>query len=269
MASYFAVIRFIPNAVTDEAINVGVLLASGAHIEIHALQDWARVKAFAGASWRDVRRLVDDMSEDPAAFLGIESVDSVHDLRQRLSEWTRAVQFSDVHASLASVNELAAEIPEMILGRGEVELSPSGRRATVLRAMHHAVVSAYELRFSRKPRGIIRKGATVPGQKAQHKVDLGVVNGHFYAGAFALSFATSQSERQWRDTDAVAFAIEDMMVPREALAVVLDPPIERSEPYERAQDLFARLKVSTVGLDRISEWATKAVTAVPESALHA
>ncbi len=155
MASFFSIIRFVPSAVTNETINVGVLLASGNRLEVRSLEDWHRVKAFAGSSSsaRDVRRVISDMADDPARFLGINAVKSAEQLRECLSAWTRVIQFSDVRASLAPIEELAATIPAMILGESSEELTQNGRRAAVLRAVHQAVVSAYELRFSRKPRG--------------------------------------------------------------------------------------------------------------------
>jgi hypothetical protein len=268
MPSFFAAIRFVPSAITNESINVGVLLVSGDRVEVRTLDDWQRVKAFAGPSWRDVRRLIADMADNPGRFLGIDSVQSADQLRERLSAWTRVIQFSDVRASLASMNELSATIPTMILGESAERLPASGRRGVVLRALYQAAVSAYELRFERRPHGIIRKQAIVPGKKAHHKIDVGIVNGQFYAGAFALSFATPQAERQWKDTDAVAFAIEDTTVPRDAIAVVLDGPSQQSEPYERARALFERLQVQTLPFEGISEWANRAVTVVPEGATH-
>jgi hypothetical protein len=154
----------------------------------------------------------------------------------------------------------------MILGESAEELPASGRRQVVLKALYQAVVSAYELRFDRRPQGMIQKQATVAGRIADHKVDVGIVNGRFYAGAFALSFATAQEERQWKDTDAVAFAIQDMTTPPDNLAVVLDAPTKQSEPYERAKVLFDKLRVPTLPFEGITKWAHHAVTSVPDSA---
>jgi hypothetical protein len=268
MPSFFSVIRFVPSSVTNEAINVGVLLASGDHIEVRALEDWQRVRPFAGQHWKEVRRLIADMAGDPHGFLGIDAVTSADGLREQLSRWTRVIQFSDVHASLASMGELANTIPQLILGEGAGSLAPGGRRNVVIKTLYQAVVSAYSLRFDRRPLGIIQKQAIVPGRITKHKVDVGIVNGRIYAGAFALSFATAQTEKQWRDTDAVAFAVDDMMSRPEAMTVVLDAPAQPSEPYVRAQAVFKQLGVPTIAVDGISEWATRAVTAVPDAVAH-
>lgn len=268
MASFFSVIRFVPSSITNEAINIGVLFASEDRIAVRTLDDWHRVKAFDTQRWKDVRRLVDDLATDPSAFLGISPGTPAEGLRDQLSKWTRVLQFSDVRASVAPMAELLETMPAILLGEGADVLSPGSRRNVVVRALYQAVVSAYELRFDRRPRGVIQKQATIAGKKTNHKIDVGIANGNFYAGAFALSFATAQTERQWKDTDAVAFAVDDMMAPRDKIAVVLDAPAEVSEPYQRAQDLFTRLNVPVLGFGEISAWASKAVIAVPEQASH-
>jgi hypothetical protein len=66
---------------------------------------------------------------------------------------------------------------------------------------------------AKKEGWMVQKQATVSGKITNYKIDVGLVNGKFYAGAFALSFATSQAEKQWKDTDAVAFAIETWTCP--------------------------------------------------------
>ena len=268
MACLFSVIRFVPSSITNEAINIGVLFASADRIEVRTLDDWHRVKAFDSQRWKDVRRLADDLEDDPRAFLGVNPGASAEGLRNELSKWTRVLQFSDVRASLAPMAELLETMPAMLLGEGADALSPGGRRNVVVRALYQAVVSAYELRFDRRPRGVIQKQATIAGKKTSHKIDVGIANGTFYGGAFALSFATGQTEKQWKDTDAVAFAVDDMMGPREKIAVVLDAPTQASEPYDRAQDLFKRLHVPVLGFDEISAWANRALIDVPEHAAH-
>lgn len=268
MLSFFSVIRFVPSAITNEAINIGVFFASGDRVAVRTLDDWQRVKAFDTQRWKDVRRLVHDLEADPIAFLGVSPGASAEDLQNQLSKWTRVLQFSDVRASVAPIEDLIQTMPAMLLGEGADLLSSGSRRSVVVKAVYQAVVSAYELRFERRPRGLVQKQATVAGRRTSHKIDVGIVNGQFYGGAFALSFATAQTEKQWKDTDAVAFAVEDIIAPREKIAVVLDAPALISEPYQRAQERFSGLSVPVLQFGQISQWASRAVIDVPEQAAH-
>jgi len=127
--------------------------------------------------------------------------------------------------------------------------------------------SAFELRFERKARGLIKQHALVSGRRTNHKLDVGVVNGSLYAGAFALSFTTDQAGRQWKDTDAVAFAVEDLRAKRETipLGVVLDIPDGGTEASDRAAALLRDMQVETIAMESLDEWARRAITAVPDS----
>lgn len=268
MPSFFSVIRYVPNATAGEAVNVGVVIASGNHIEVRPLENWQRVKCFAGPSWRDVRKLVQDMHDAPSAFFGINGAGSAADLHGVLSAWTRVLQFSDVRASVAPADELAATLFRHVLVDVPDEVDADRRRSVVVKTLYSAMMSAFELRFERRPMGLIKKHARVPGKRTTHKFDVGIVNGSVYAGAFALSFATGQTEKQWKDTDAIAFAVEDMLIEKGVpVAVVLDAPPHDSEPYLRAKNLLEGMPVRLMGFNDITQWANEAVTHVPDSAV--
>lgn len=272
MAAFYSVVRFVPDSVADEAVNIGVLVASGERVEVRRLTDWDRVKRFAGPNWREARRLVEELREDPKAFLGLTQVNTADDLRAALIPWTRALQFSDVRASLDTFDALIEYVEPMVLvGQRADMLEHQNRRAVVVRTIYRSMSSAFELRFERKARGLVKQSARVQGERTSHKLDVGVVNGSLYAGAFGLSFATGQPDRQWKDTDAVAFAIEDLRaadvdVP---LSVVTDAPAGgRSEAHRRADELFAGMRVDRVPLRQVDDWARRAMTTVPDALLE-
>ncbi len=76
------------------------------------------------------------------------------------------------------------------------------------------------------------RGESVPAKKDDllMRMDVGIASGNFYGGAFALSFATAQSEKQLKDTDAVAFAVDDMTAARDQVTLSYDfhPPSSTS-----------------------------------------
>jgi len=267
MPAFFSVIRFVPDSVANEAVNIGVLCASGDRIEVRGLHDWDRVKCFAGASWQEARRLVHELEADPRAFLGVDNVVSADDLRPALSQWTHALQFSDVSASLDNLDALMNTMePLVLVGQRADMLVHQNRRDVVVRTIYRAMTSAFELRFERRARGLVRRRARVLGRRTNHKLDVGVVNGALYAGAFGLSFTTGQRDRQWKDTDAVAFAIDDLRAAGNAapLCVVTDEPMGENEAATRAGRLFDGMQVERIGVGHVDEWARRAIQAVPE-----
>lgn len=273
MAAFFSVVRFVPDSVANEAVNIGLLVASGARIEVRTLSDWDRVKHFAGANWREARRLVEELQQDPKAFLGVGQVNVADDLRAAIAQWTRALQFSDVRASLDTFDDVMTSLEPMVLVGQRADMLPlQNRRAVVVRTVYRAMSSAFELRFERKARGLVKQHARVSGRRTKHKLDVGVVNGSVYAGAFALSFATGQPDRQWKDTDAVAFAVDDLRATglEAPLCVVTDvsPDDGTEEAVRRADALFAEMGLETVAVRDVDEWARRAITAVPDALLE-
>jgi hypothetical protein len=274
MATFFSIVRFVPDPVAAEAINIGLLVACGDRIEVRPLASWDRVRAFAGGSsaCKDARRLIEELAEAPKLFLGIERVEIAEDLRVCLSQWTRALQFSDVRASLDPVDTLMQALEPLILvGQRPSMLMQTNRRQVVVRTIYRAMTSAFELRFERKARGLVQTHTPVAGQRTRHKIDVGVVNGSLYAGAFALSFTTDQVDRQWKDTDAVAFAVEDLRAYGAAdvpLGVIMDTPEIGTEASARADALLRDMQVERVPLQKVYEWARRAITSVPEALLH-
>ena len=270
MASYFSLIRYVPNLAAGEAVNVGVLIADENRLVVRPLADWQRVRPFAGSQTRHVRRLVEDIAENPSGFFGVAGIKNIDELRTVLARWEYLLQFSDVHVSMESVAYLEQSLPQHVLVEDNLELSADQRRAVVKNALYTAMADAYTLRFDRSARSIVRRGPVVQGRKTRHKVDVGVVNGAVHAAAFALSFATHQIDKQWKDTDAVAFAVEDLpqVKERNALAVLLDSPGLTSEPYERAVRLFADMNVPVIEMASVSDWAHKTMRAIPEPLTH-
>src|SRR3569833_474063 len=270
MAAFYSIVRFVPDAVANEAVNIGLLVASGTRVVVRTLSDWDRVKHFAGTSWREARRLVEELEQNPKAFLGLGQVNGADDLRAVLAQWTRALQFSDVRASLDTFDSVMTSLQPMVLVGQRADMLPlQNRRAVVVRTVYRAMSSAFELRFARKARGLVKQNAKVSGRRTNHKLDVGVVNGSVYAGAFAQTNTTRQPERQWKDTDAVAFAVDDLRATGlvAPLCVVTDvAPDDGAEgAFRRADALFANMGVETVAVQKIDEWARRAITAVPDA----
>jgi len=273
MAAFFSIVRFVPDSVANEAVNIGLLVASGTRVEVRTLSDWDRVKHFAGAAWREARRLVEELEQDPKTFLGLTQVDVADDLRAATARWTRALQFSDVRASLDTLDGVMTSLEPMVLVGQRGDMLPlQSRRVVVVRTVYRAMSSAFELRFERKARGLVKQHARVSGHRTSHKLDVGVVNGSIYAGAFALSFSTVQPERQWKDTDAVAFAVDDLRATglSAPLCVVTDVPScdGAEEAYRRADHLFAGMEIERVAVQNVDEWARRAITSVPDALLE-
>ncbi len=53
MASFYTVVQYVPDPVTDERVNIGVIVAAEDTVQSRFLSNWRRVKQFGGTleSW--------------------------------------------------------------------------------------------------------------------------------------------------------------------------------------------------------------------------
>jgi DUF3037 family protein len=266
MATLYSVIRYLPSALSDESVNVGLLFVDGHTVKIRSLQEWDRLKCFAGREWKSVRRLIADIKDAPASVLDINPADNADKLNEKLSHWQRSLRFSEIRGSLEKSDALAQSLSSVFLRQAtENRLDINGRRKAIVDNIYAAVQSAYAVRFDRRPTGLLKRDIKAAGRRTQHKVDVGIANGSLYAGAFAISFANVQENRQWRDTDAIAFALEDMTIDKAQtpLAVLLDVP-EETSASARARTLFGDFGAELLTTNQIQTWAQKAVMNVPD-----
>lgn len=266
MTTLYSVIRYLPSTLSEESVNVGLLLVDGRSVKVRPLQEWDRLKCFAGREWKSVKRLLVDLKEAPTSLLDINPTDNAEALNKKLSHWQRSLQFSEMRGSLERSDALMQTLSSVFLRESAKNtLDVNGRRKVIVDNIYAAVQSAYAVRFDRKPIGLLKRDIKTAGKRTQHKVDVGIANGSLYAGAFAISFANSQENRQWRDTDAIAFALEDMTVDKTEtpLAVLLDAP-EENNASTRAKNLFGEFGAELLTMEEIQTWAQKAVAHVPD-----
>ncbi len=50
MTSFYSVVRYVPSALAEEFVNVGVIVLSGNQVHARFLSDWNRVRMFTGAA---------------------------------------------------------------------------------------------------------------------------------------------------------------------------------------------------------------------------
>lgn len=267
MPTLYSVIRYCPSTISDECVNVGLLVVDGKAIRVRPLADWDRLKNFAGREWKSVRRFMSELKDEPAAILAVDASETASALDAKLCSWQRAFRFSEMRGSLESIDSLLDTLPSIFLREtAEARLDVNGRKKMFVDNIYSAVASAYAVRFDRKPTGLLKRDARAVGKRAQHKIDVGIANGTLYAGAFAISFASAQENKQWRDTDAIAFALDDIEQTdgSASLAVLLDAPAE-TYASRRAKSLFQDLGAELLEIGEIQSWAQRAVTKVPDS----
>jgi hypothetical protein len=88
MAAYYTIVQYVPDPVTNERINIGVVVLSQGHVLSRFVQNWDRVADFGREDIRYLQsfaREVEGMSEQR--------------LREIIGDWNHSIQFSPLAGS--------------------------------------------------------------------------------------------------------------------------------------------------------------------------
>jgi hypothetical protein len=156
MASHFTIIRYLPDPISEEAINVGVAVFGEEKPRFRFISDWTRARQFGGESTEFLERFARQLTNpQQSIFAEAGALDEEH-LRQVLGKWHNSVQFTAPRASLRDQSTLLDEVAASFLRDGtKRELAPRGSR------------------LNTEVRGLFRKMkvlATTPSEVKKHRV---------------------------------------------------------------------------------------------------
>jgi hypothetical protein len=155
--------------------------------------------------------------------------------------------------------------------RGEAEMQTAlayvGRgRDKVIANASKSLAGAMRARYGHAPRGLLQRNVELKGEIEHHALPLALKNGTIYGGAFAVSFETGSPRMQQRDTDAIAFALEDVARAKKPvpLSVLVLPPRQRTPTYNRARHIFREIDAPIVVERGLERWAENLIGRLPD-----
>jgi hypothetical protein len=247
MTQFFSVVQFLPDPLTGERINIGVVVFDGDEFKgARFLEHWGRVSAFGG----NVKSLQTVVEELRQANLTPDSV------RKMAQEWRHGVQFTTPRASLAPADRLLEEMAGLML----TEEAPPKRTQAKLNVIRE-VRQSFERAFTDVALGRsveIEARGEVRGRHAAHEVDLTIRNGRLLLAAKAVSFDRPPSRHIDKDVAATAWTIEDLARGNKeiALAVLIALP---QDPHRRdvrdAEQLFGDLNATVLTAGNVDGYA--------------
>src|SRR5689334_1355465 len=109
MPSYYSVLQFVPDAIADERVNIGVLVAEdGQPVMMQFLKKWDRVSKFGGVDVTFLRDFAKRLEIQQHETLGLKPW-TMDDLKRVSADWTNSLQFTSVRASLKPAKVLLEE----------------------------------------------------------------------------------------------------------------------------------------------------------------
>src|SRR5438309_1341485 len=100
MPSYYSIVQYVPDPVTDERINVGIIAFGDGIILTRFIRNWSRVRLFGGANVSFVRQFATAASTWAPPQIAIPGVDKrIHitpdDFRSLSGKWINTIQFTE------------------------------------------------------------------------------------------------------------------------------------------------------------------------------
>ncbi len=222
MPAHYSVIQYVPDPVTGERVNVGVVAYAEGEVRAKFLTNWQRVKSLWGKDCLERERI-------EALFEGIDQ----DRLLEMIDTWHSAIQLTRPCGSIRTLNDAIEEAARRFL----VDSAPPTRDYKV----HEDVVVYARLTLLaaitqklgvRNAKGHVRRDMQLPGRDGfNRRFDLGVKNGEPLHVIQAISFAGTKSTE--RSVEAAAFLANEIR-DRLPFTVVIAPPLEPDVRFENS-----------------------------------
>lgn len=263
MPSYYSVVQFAPDPISGERVNFGVITYGDGGVHCRFVDDWRRVRTFAGG--KDIRFL-QQIAHDVEAATGEQPHLPMQDGRPALTDdvvrawagnWLSNLQLTRPRGSVLTSEELL----DSIYGDYVREPAKATRRARSRRTAAKFVADTLQqvLRSQGGPcaEQLVQRNKPVQGAVEPHRYDVVVDTDGVHFGAQALSFEGADEVQLTQDVRLTAWDISDVRVrlPDLQLAVVALPPNRDSGAYKLAHKVASEHKATLVVEEEFRQWA--------------
>lgn len=283
----YSVVRFVPNPVRGEFVNIGVLAGSdeSSEWELRTVENLRRARSidekgllrFVWSFVDDIGRKLDQYTEAVQTSLFDEADDGLsEEWLMRLSEESRnVVQFSIPAAVVAEdIDEALNILFDQFMVEPEARRFPFKKKHVALAAIRRAY-----RQVGLKRREHFEEGVTVKGQHHKERFDFVVANGRAVQLAQTWSFQVPNQEDLAEQVKAWAWTVADvrkhggtaetvarrMEVPADVnIQVVYVPPAvdHPREALDEALAAFTQINVHSVEADRANAVGRQALKLV-------
>lgn len=270
MCSRYSIIQYVPDPITDERINIGVLAFNDIDVRVHFLSNWERVRNFSKEKnidyLKDFAQSMRKSAQSGLLFPGDQENNRPrHERLERVAQsWMNSIQFTEPRGSLKDVNTVIEDAVKKFLVKPVSEKSKFRDRQDAARITISNVKKVVREMMGQEYQDLVKKNYLIAGAHKGHNVDIAVANGHPYLAAQGISFEVHPPENL---LDAVAWTITDVKdnKPDFPIAVVVLPPKkdeskdneQLEEIYHNTTDTYRELGAKVLLEQDITSWVTK------------
>ena len=257
MTNYYSVVQLVPDPITDERINIAVIVFSeNGEVRFELTNQWNRVRSFWGHDTHSLHKLTNDFLK---SNLNLEQVKS-----QPL-DLSSSIQVTAPRNSERNTDELLLWLSDRMLAQrpsGHRLLTKSGVAAETRRSFKSAIKQHIKANDSTLR---VESGFEVSGLKRTHHTDVSLHNGKAIVATRALSFLGSSRTILAKDVELCFWALEDIRSNNSGiqLAVIVAPADvgPMANQYSDATHLYASQHVPVIPIDEVHQWADSIVAA--------
>lgn len=275
MNSYYCVVRYVPDPVRDEALNIGVIAFDETTVSTRFIQHWSRARSFGDGEIGFLQDFARQMSSAQTGRqlrlpgLGEKVEISAEGIRTIASRWTNTIQLTTPRASTLAPEALADDMAfRMLRGRAPRAVRRHRDRRTVTASTYRRVSSVFEEQMG--PRGVdlLRRHVPVKGAVDDHTVDLVGKNGKLLFLAQSLAPMPSDSRLQTQqEIDAMAWVIDDIAKLQVVPVVVVTADGASPASARSARKVFGALGAEVIPEAEVVDWAGEMATSVASAVL--
>jgi hypothetical protein len=280
MTAHFSVVQYVPDAVADERINIGVIAVGDGGIRCRFLRDWERVERFGGrnvAFLKDFARSVQETVVDQNRLLPVAPPLNLNILEHMATGWINSIQLTPPRGSIQDSDTLLASVAGDFL-KERVPTKRETRQKRSIAVDAQAVLSdALEQRCGTSlARELVTRDYRYRGKHDEHEFDVAVGNGEVFLGAYALSFQIADTDYLHDRVKITGWDLSDVRsVDTElGLAVIASLPVPGHRHYDTVRSLYLQTEqickeyeVSLVPEDNLFQIAAEIAERIPESAI--
>jgi len=255
LISHYSVIRYVPDPISEEVINIGLVAYDENKIEFNFLNNWNRVRSFSSNG--NISFLQDFVNETERwtkeEFLNAQK------------NWSHSIQFSDSRPSSKPVETVLQNMANVFLHE-KIRKSTLGKKRIMSIVAEEMNMILDQYRTDSKK--LVHRYYTINGRSSEHVFDLAIANGIPYVATFTIPMDILQSRLKQinKEIDASAFAIEDVQRNQSNIktAVITSSSNPENVAFRRAMKIFKDLNSPLVKNEEISAWMTKTISQIPE-----
>ena len=202
MPTYYTVAQYVPDPVTGERINIGVIAFGDGQIRSQFVTDWRRVARFGRRQDVDFAKefakrvhgaaIASAAGVNQPSLLGGAGHITEQSLLKMIGESSNLIQFTPAQVAIGSPDDLIPSLAQLFLRTPNPEPRAFRDRQQAATFAVRTIREVVQRRVgAEEAKRALRVNYEVAGKLVKHlTVDLGIVNARVYEVAQAISFET-------------------------------------------------------------------------------